>query len=190
MHRVVALLAVPLLAAALVACSDSSKDGSTKDGSTTGSSTADAAGSDGTDGGGGNTGDTAATGGDGQAFGGAPCTALTGDDFAAISFDGFGTPTLQTSDPLEGGACQYVVTFPAGQELAVGVSLSDQSAFDNAGDGAFPIENLDGIGLRAVGILQPGAYIIRVETEHGYFELDGLSKDGTMQLAAAAVGRA
>lgn len=185
MRRLVFLLAIPLLAASLVACSS---DSSKSDG-TNGSSTAGTGGTGGTDGGSGNTSDTAAPGGDGQAFGGAPCTALTGDDFAAITFDGFGTPTLQTSDPVEGGACQYVVTFPAGQELAIGVSLSDQSAFDNAADGAFPIENLDGIGIRAVGILQPGAYIIRVQTEHGYFELDGLSKDGTMQLAAAAVGR-
>lgn len=184
MHRLAAWLTVPLLAASLVACSsDSSKSGSSQ-----GSSPADNAATDGTDGGTG-TGETAAPGGDAQAFGGAPCTALTADDFAAVTFEGFGTPTLQSADPLEGGACQFVVTFSAGQELAIGVSLSDQSAFDNAGDGAFATEGFDGIGLRAVGIEQPGAYIIRVETEHGYFEIDGLSKDGTMQLAAAAAGR-
>lgn len=186
MHRLTAWLTVPLLAASLAACSsDSSKSGGSQ-----GSSPADSNGTNnaGTDGGTG-TGDTAAPGGDAQAFGGAPCTALTADDFAAVTFEGFGTPTLQSADPLEGGACQYVVTFPAGQELAIAVSLSDQSAFDNAGDGAFATEGLDGIGLRAVGIEQPGVYTILVETEHGYFELTGLSKDGTMQLAAAAAGR-
>jgi hypothetical protein len=186
MHRLVAWLTVPLLAASLVACSsDSSRSGSSQGSSPGDSSGTNNAGTDGT-----GAGDTAAPGGDGQAFGGAPCTALTGDDFAAVTFEGFGTPTLQSADPLEGGACQYVVTFPAGQELVIAMSLSDQSAFDNAGEGAFATEGLDGIGLRAVGIDQPGVYTILVETEHGYFELTGLSKDGTMQLAAAAAGRA